>query len=550
MADNAPTRPFTLLIPLALFAAFLALYALTAAPSVLSGDSAEFQLAAVLLGVPHPTTYPLYTVLGHLVVRLLPVGEPAWRVTLLSALCAALTVALFYALARRVLGAAGPALLSALALGLSAGLWNAATLAEVYALLALLSVALALALAWDYGPPATGQRPSTRSLLLAACIGGLGFTHHGLFAITVLPLLAVAVLAPLIPRPGQTEERPSAFSLYKTLSLVLCFSVGLLPWLYPLVQFARHGPFDGLDYGLPQHYFWGAPRTYGEVLDLMSGGTIRRGIFRPPEPAAALETLRMIGRRLLFEFGPLGAALGVLGAWAHARAARRTFRAAAWVFFATLAYLLLLGPAVGDAPVFTLPMLLPWALWIGAGAAAILSRVDARPGTHHQGGIVSSGRLRTTSRLVVRRWSLVLVALLALTLAWGVTRYRVSAKQHLWLYREFAAATLGELPPGAVVLAHWEQGMALQYLRLVEGVRPDVWVDVVEPSDEAWGPRAERRYQGRPVFFVGPASSVAGLPVELVREDEYADLFRLRRSCSRGGAGAGQAHPCAPFQGL
>jgi hypothetical protein len=121
------------------------------------------------------------------------------------------------------------------------------------------------------------------------------------------------------------------------------------------------------------------------------------------------------------------------------------------------------------------------------------------------------------------------VALLALTLVWGATRYRVSAKQHLWLYREFAQATLGELPLGAAVLAHWEQGMALQYLRLVEGTRPDVWVDVVEPSDEPWGPRAERRYPDRPVFFVGPPESVAGLPVELAREDEYASLFQLRR---------------------
>ena len=84
------------------------------------------------------------------------------------------------------------------------------------------------------------------------------------------------------------------------------------------------------------------------------------------------------------------------------------------------------------------------------------------------------------------------------------------------------------LRPGAVVIAHWEQGMTLQYLRLVEGQRPDVWVDVLEPSDEDWGARAARRYAGRPVFFVGQPADVAELPVELAREDDYADLFRLR----------------------
>jgi len=78
------------------------------------------------------------------------------------------------------------------------------------------------------------------------------------------------------------------------------------------------------------------------------------------------------------------------------------------------------------------------------------------------------------------------------------------------------------------VIAHWEQGMTFQYLHLVEGQRPDVWVDVVEPNDQAWDERAQR-YGGRPVFFVGSPADVDGLPVELVREAEYADLFRLRR---------------------
>src|SRR5215212_3184652 len=88
---------------------FLALYVRTAAPSVLSGDSAEFQMAAPLLGVPHPTTYPLYVLLGKLATLVIPFGDLAWRVTLVSAGCAALAVALFYAVLRR-LTASAPAL--------------------------------------------------------------------------------------------------------------------------------------------------------------------------------------------------------------------------------------------------------------------------------------------------------------------------------------------------------------------------------------------------------------------------------------------------------
>src|SRR5215210_6603548 len=107
-----------------LFLLFLALYVRTAAPSVLSGDSAEFQMAAPLLGVPHPTTYPLYVLLGKLATLVIPFGDLAWRVTIVSSICAALAVALFYAMIRRLI-AAGPALIGALALGLAPGLWNA-----------------------------------------------------------------------------------------------------------------------------------------------------------------------------------------------------------------------------------------------------------------------------------------------------------------------------------------------------------------------------------------------------------------------------------------
>jgi hypothetical protein len=559
---------FLVLFTVLLFLAFLALYIRTAAPSVLAGDSAEFQFAAPLLGVPHPTTYPLYVLLGKLATLLIPFGDLAWRVTLVSAGSAALAVALFFLLARRITHSDGAAAVAALALGLAPGLWNAATLAEVYALLAALLVALAYLLVTTDDPTSTIDRAPTTDhrleprtenrqaiftpkpvhhhtpssewrLRLAAFLAGLGCTYHGLFVLAGLPLFVGYVLWLLLRRPT-TDDRPGdkettsnglrttdyglrathvlRFTFYalpfKQLAiLTLCFAAGLAPWLYPLAQFARYGPFDGQDYGLPRHYFWGAPRSWGTVLDLMTGGAVRRGIFRAPSPKAALATLRLVGSRIWFEFGPLGVPLGLLGCAALARRSRVAWFGAAWVFLVTLLYLLLLGPGVGDEPIFTLPMLLPWALWIAAGVEFIPEMTK------------DEGR-RTKGD--ASHWSLVVLALLVVaTLAWGDTRLLYSSKRRLWLFREFGQATLARLPMGAVVITHWEQGTTLQYLRLAEGQRPDVWVDIVEPADEAWGSRA-RRYAGRPVFFVGRPADVADLPVEIVREVEYADLFRLR----------------------
>jgi len=80
--------------------AALALYGMTAAPTVATvfDDSLEFQVVLPTLGIAHPTGYPLYTLLGWLITRLLPLGDAAYRANLFSALAAALTAALLYRL--------------------------------------------------------------------------------------------------------------------------------------------------------------------------------------------------------------------------------------------------------------------------------------------------------------------------------------------------------------------------------------------------------------------------------------------------------------------
>lgn len=510
------------LLTLAIFCAFLLLYIRTAAPSVLSGDSAEFQFAAPLLGVPHPTTYPLYVLLGKLATLIGPASDPARRVTLVSSGCAALAVALFFLLARR-LSADRPALIATLLFGFAPGLWNAATMAEVYALLMLLLVGLCCLLV-----PPPPDRAATRSVepaaqswwrpRAAALVAGLGFTHHGLFVIAGMPLFlgAIAWLAWQHTTAGAIiRDLPGRAGLLKQLGLLaLCFAAGMTPWLYPLAQYARYGPFVGMDFGLPRHYYWGSPTSWGAVFDLLTGGTLRRGIFQAPSLTAALGTLRLVGDRLRFEVSLLGLLAGVFGCVVLLRRNRAAGLGSAWVFLSILAYLLLLGPAVEDAPVFTLPMLLPWALWIAVALNALGELLHTRWPAPHS-----------------RRWpanSLALLLLLA-TLAWGYSRLPYTNKRTLWLFRSFGETTLARLPPSAAVITHWEQGTTLQYLVLAEHQRSDVVIDIVEPSDQDWSSRARLRYADRPVFFVGSATDVVKLPVDLVRADPYADLFQLRK---------------------
>src|SRR4051794_22260460 len=69
-----PRATWTRPLPQAILAGGLAglVYLLTLTPSIAWGDSPELVTGARMLGVAHPTGYPLYMLLGHLWQRLAP----------------------------------------------------------------------------------------------------------------------------------------------------------------------------------------------------------------------------------------------------------------------------------------------------------------------------------------------------------------------------------------------------------------------------------------------------------------------------------------------
>lgn len=116
-------------------AAFM-LYVTAAPPGFYWLDSAELSAAAVALGVPHPTGFPLYCIVAR-VASLVPLGELAFRIELVSAVCAALAVFWITRLVLELCRADGHALVGAAVAGtllaLSAVFLRQATVAEVYA---------------------------------------------------------------------------------------------------------------------------------------------------------------------------------------------------------------------------------------------------------------------------------------------------------------------------------------------------------------------------------------------------------------------------------
>jgi len=202
-------------------------YIFTLSPSVAWLDSGELTTAAHVLGIPHPTGYPLYTMLAKL-FTLIPIGSIAWRINLMSALFGALSVMLLYLIVNQLTKHDTSALISAVALAVSPSFWDVSTMAEVYSMhifFLLLNIWLLL----KY------QKGDKMFLYLFALSFGLSMAHH------VTSVLFVPGYLYLILKSKKINMRAILICL-------LLFSAGLLPYLYLPI---RSSADPVLDWGDP-----------------------------------------------------------------------------------------------------------------------------------------------------------------------------------------------------------------------------------------------------------------------------------------------------------
>ncbi|HEY3083086.1 MAG TPA: DUF2723 domain-containing protein [Chloroflexota bacterium] len=477
--DHAPRLAAALALAGGLF-----LYLATAAPSVQGGDSGEFQFVAYILGIPHPPGYPFYAVFGKLWTLLVPLGEVARRMNLMSAAFAAGALgALAWAGARAYRGGT-----SGLATGLVAALWLAvvptwwsqATIASVRAptgffvaavLAALASLAARTAVEKrrraggqrrDGGErPAQGVSGSAAPLYAAAALYGLGLTHH-ISLYTLAPPLAlfVAVAAPRL------ALRPAV--LWRAL---LAGGLPLLLYLYLPIRSATGTEFDA------SH-----PTTLDAFVALISArGFAGDMLYFDPLSRERLE----LGRQLLLtNFDALGVALAAAGGLVTLLWRPRWFLLTGGIALVNLAISLSYrAPVIAD---YLIPTYVVMALWIGALVAAAAGLVR-----------------RFGSPLLASAAALVVAAGLALPpLAYaGASRASFDLSADL-ADRDFLVGAFGAAAPEGTILTDWYHATILWYGQLALGQRRDLSVEYVVPEgDEVpWRRRAEAALARGPVY--------------------------------------------------
>ena len=441
-----------------------ALYLSTLAPTLTwahNGQDGGDLIAAVFTsGVPHPPGYPTYVLLGKL-FALLPVGEPAYRLNLMSAVCAVLTTGLVYLMVRNWLAGSGSpdwlARLSALgagwALALSPLLWSQAVIAEVYALNALL-VALCLYLLRRWRGAARQARlvgkggASLGWLLGLFLVVGLALGNHLTIALLAAPILVYLAVSQEVA----TGTHGPGIRVQQYWPLALALAAGLSVYLY-LPWAARHDP--------PVN--WGDPSTLERFAWVVSGGPYRAYVLALPW-AQVPARLSATAHSLLAQFGPWGVALGFVGLtilWRRDRSFGLVTASGAllYVIYAT-------GYDTADSYVYLIPAFLLFAVWIGVGAHAVLVGLQDR-----------------WAPLV----GLAGTAWLAIILAGAWANWDILDLSHDRAARDWAAATLAEAPErGLVITGQDGHTFGLWYFQHVEGIRPDVVVVDRDLLGYAW----------------------------------------------------------------
>ncbi len=450
------------------------LYVATLAPDVVGGDAGEFQFVPYVLGIPHHTGYPLYTLLGK-VWSFLPTGSIAFRMNLLSAVFAAAAVALVYLAAWEMTGRLGAAILAAASLAVTNLFWQWATIAGVRSSTALMAaLVIYLAVRWRNQTQVGARGAAARTFAFLWLSYGAALAHHRSAILLAVPL-ALFVLG---------SDARNVFRPRVVFRSALLFVLPLLTYLYLPIRSAMGASFDQFH-----------PDTLPRFLDLVLATRLSQSFLSVPLDQMPLRW-EMLGAEISREFGLVGLSLGLLGVlwllW------RRPLTFALTALFALGVAAQTLDWNVGQDRlnvVYLIPAYVVAALWIACGAALV-------------GDVIG----RVWGRLPLRALALlgVTLGLLVPFLQLGAaTREGLMARalqpmdkfrQNLdagLLPRRLVMASLPYLEDNAVVFGDWEQATPFWYAQQVEGLKPGV--DVMYGVDSI--AEMEKLAAGRPLYL-------------------------------------------------
>ena len=495
MDESLEQRPPYLMAGLVALGALL-LYIVTLAPTTQFWDTSEYIAAAYVLGIPHPPGNPLFVLLAH-TWGLIPWSTAyAVRINLFAAATSAVAAGCWFLIGERwlrpIVPATWPRRLAALAGAIVSAtaftVWNQSVVNEKVYTVSLASIALVLWLIVRWGDQTSADRRD-HHLLVIVYILGLTATNH-LMGLLVGPAVLVYVL--------YTDPRALLNPRFLIAALVVG-AVGVSVWgflpirahFYPAINEGEPTTWEALKAVLNREQY-GKPSLVERQATLVAqlGMWVQYFTWQwghDWDPA--------VRRGLGVIFG----ALGLLGAWRHWKADKRS-ASAMTALLGTLTLLLIfylnfkygfseypdkpqLPREVRERDYFFIASYAIWGLWVAMGLATLME----------WGSEALADREPDAARRWLRSTPVLLLALVPL-LGNRLTASRAGET----LARDFAFDILQSIEPyGILVTAGDNDTFPLWYAQEVEGIRKDVTVLNLSLGNTDW---YLRQMQRRPVY--------------------------------------------------
>jgi hypothetical protein len=411
-------------------------YLLTLAPGVYGFDSAELATGVYSLGIVHPPGYPLYMLLGQLFI-LLPIHSVAYRLNLMSAFFAALTVYFLYKIIFRLYAKNWIAWVSSSFLAFSIYFWQMAVVAEVYTLhTCLLACEVLILLYWR-------ESGNQKLLVLFAFIFGLSMTNH-----TSGLLFAPGFVWMIVSSPKWKWKINWSWA-----GMIGGFLFALLIYLYIPIRANSSTP---LNYLLENYSI--DVTTLSGMLWMVSGKAYHFFAFGYSGIEILTELFR--GVRLLWRgFMGVGFLLGILGICQYSKKNWKLGLGFILLFLGNFVFYI--NYRVLDKDTMFLPAFLIFSFFIGKG-------IDSLDGLL-KNGFSELIRVSWREQILPVFWTSLIVVSLALNWQWADMSQTLGPQT-------FSNTILNSAEEGSTIIASWSPAVVLEYYQVVEGKRPDLQI--------------------------------------------------------------------------
>ncbi len=271
-------------------------------------DSGDLATAIHTFGIAHPTGYPFYVIIGKIWLNLLPWGNIAYKINVLSALFASLTsTMIFFIISKHLVCQTLIQLLLAfitsILFAISSPVWSLAQVAEMYTLNAFIISIIFYLLPTIFNKNNDNIKHFIKRSLLITFLSGISMTNHQT-AVLTFPGVGLYLFLWL---KNQNIVFPYKLPRY-FLHLILLFLLGFSVNLFMPVRSFTNPTLN-----------WGNPKTVPSFIRVLTRADYGGIKLHPEEskfnftPAKISEHITKYKEIVINHFGVVGIVFGVIG---------------------------------------------------------------------------------------------------------------------------------------------------------------------------------------------------------------------------------------------